>query len=50
MKIIFQQAYNLILNENYNKNKNKIRRIIIIADMDDYQEEKLTQFCQKISE
>ena len=45
MKIIFQQAYNLILNENYNKNKNKIRRIIIITDMDDYQDEKLTKFC-----
>ena len=44
----FQQAYNLMSKENYNKNK--IRRIIIITDMDDNQDENLTKFCQKISE
>ena len=44
----FQQAYNLMSGENYNKNK--IRRIIIITDMDDNQDENLTKFCQKISE
>jgi len=43
----FKQAYNLMTGENCNKNK--IRRIIIITDMEDSIDEKLAEFCEKIS-
>jgi hypothetical protein len=44
----FQGAYNSMTVGNCNKNK--IRRIIIITDMEDSINESLTQFCEKISE
>ena len=45
--IAFQEAYKSITMENCNKNT--IRRIIIITDMEDDLDKKLTEFCQKIS-
>lgn len=44
----FKEAYNSMTKENYNKNK--IRRIIIITDMEDELDKTLTEFCEKISE
>ena len=41
----FIGAYNLMKNDN----KNNIRRMIIITDMEDDVNEELTQFCEKIS-
>jgi len=43
----FKCGYNLMSKENCNKNK--IRRIIIITDMEDRINEELTKFCEKIS-
>ena len=43
----FIGAYNLITNDI--KNKNKIRRMIIITDMEDEVDASLTKFCEKIS-
>ena len=43
----FKQAYNLMTVENCNKNK--VRRMIIITDMEDSVDEQLTNFCEKIS-
>ena len=43
----FKSAYDLMSKENCNKNK--IRRIIIITDMEDRVNEELTKFCEKIS-
>jgi len=43
----FNGAYNLMNGEN--KNKNKIRRIIIITDMEDNVNQDLTKFCENIS-
>ena len=43
----FKSAYDLMSKENCNKNK--IRRIIIITDMEDRADEELTKFCEKIS-
>jgi len=43
----FKQAYNLMTVENCNKNK--VRRMIIITDMEDSVDEQLTKFCEKIS-
>ena len=43
----FKEAYNLMSKENCNKNK--IRRIIIITDMEDRADYQLTNFCEKIS-
>ena len=43
----FKVAYDLITPENCNKNK--IRRMIIITDMEDHVDEELTKFCEKIS-
>ena len=43
----FKGAYDLMSKENCNKNK--IRRIIIITDMEDRINEELTKFCEKIS-
>ena len=43
----FKVAYNLMTTENCNKNK--MRRIIIITDMEDSINEELTKFCEKIS-
>jgi len=44
----FKEAYNSMTKENCNKNK--IRRIIIITDMEDELDKTLTEFCGKISE
>ena len=46
--LAFKEAYNSMITENCNKNK--IRRIIIITDMEDNANETLTEFCEKISE
>ena len=46
--VAFKEAYNSMIMENCNKNK--IRRIIIITDMEDSINESLTKFCEKISE
>ena len=43
----FQGAYNLMSNDNCNKNK--IRRMIIITDMEDRADSELTKFCEKAS-
>ena len=43
----FKVAYDLITPENCNKNK--MRRMIIITDMEDHVNEELTKFCEKIS-
>ena len=43
----FKGAYDLMTPENCNKNK--MRRIIIITDMEDSVDEVLTKFCEKIS-
>jgi Mg-chelatase subunit ChlD len=43
----FKSAYDLMSKENCNKNK--IRRIIIITDMEDRANEEMTKFCEKIS-
>ena len=45
--LAFKEAYNSITMENCNKNK--IRRIIIITDMEDNVNKTLTEFCEKIS-
>jgi len=45
--IAFKSAYDLMSKENCNKNK--IRRIIIITDMEDRANEEMTKFCEKIS-
>ena len=44
----FKLAYNLITPESCNKNK--MRRIVIITDMEDSINEELTKFCEKISQ
>ena len=46
--LAFKEAYNSMIMENCNKNK--IRRIIIITDMEDNVNRTLTEFCEKISE
>ena len=46
--VAFKEAYNSMIMENCNKNK--IRRIIIITDMEDKVGKTLTEFCEKISE
>ena len=46
--VAFKEAYNSMIKENCNKNK--IRRIIIITDMEDDVDKTLTEFCEKISE
>ena len=46
--VAFKEAYNSMIMENCNKNK--IRRIIIITDMEDNVNKTLTEFCEKISE
>ena len=43
----FKGAYNLMVGKNINKNR--IRRIIIITDMEDNVNEELTKFCEKLS-
>ena len=43
----FKLAYDLMTPDNCNKNK--MRRIIIITDMEDRVNEELTKFCEKIS-
>ena len=43
----FKGAYNLMIGEN--KTKNRIRRMIIITDMEDRVNEELNKFCEKIS-
>ena len=43
----FKGAYNLMTTEN--SNKNTIRRMIIITDMEDRADSELTKFCEKIS-
>ena len=43
----FNEAYNLMTNGIVHRNK--VRRMIIITDMDDRVDEKLTKFCEKIS-
>ena len=43
----FKGTYDLMSKENCNKNK--IRRIIIITDMEDRANEEMTKFCEKIS-
>ena len=43
----FQGAYNLMSYDNCNKNK--IRRMIIITDMEDRADSELTKFCEKAS-
>ena len=45
--LAFKEAYNSMVTENYNKNK--IRRIIIITDMEDNVDKTLTEFCEKLS-
>ena len=45
--IAFKEAYNSMITKNCNKNK--IRRIIIITDMEDNANKTLTEFCEKIS-
>ena len=44
----FQEAYKSMTMENCNKNT--VRRIIIITDMEDDLDKNLTKFCEKISE
>ncbi len=44
----FQEAYNSMTIKNCNKNT--IRRMIIITDMEDDLDKQLTEFCEKISE
>ena len=44
----FKQAYKAMVLPNCNKNQ--IRRMIIITDMEDNVDKKLTEFCEKISE
>ena len=44
----FKGAYDLMIGENINKNK--MRRIIIITDMEDRADEELTKFCEKLSQ
>ena len=46
--VAFQEAYNSMKVENCNKNN--IRRMIIITDMEDNVGKTLTEFCEKISE
>jgi len=46
--IAFQNAYNSMIKGNCHQNK--IRRIIIITDMEDNVDKSLTEFCEKISE
>ena len=43
----FKGAYNLMSTQNCNKNK--IRRMIIITDMEDRVDKQLTRFCEKIA-
>ena len=43
----FKGAYDLMFGQNINKNK--MRRIIIITDMEDRADEELTKFCEKLS-
>ena len=43
----FKLAYDSMTKDNCNKNK--IRRIIIITDMEDSLDKELTKFCKKIS-